>query len=155
MKKIFLAILFILAVTTLSAQLPDENGHQKDRKEKIEELVTDLTPQQKSRIETITKRSSKNVERYRSQLNTVRDSIRMYMSKREDHSSKVFALYDREASLKAELSKEYYRTKVAIDAVLTPEQFARLQEQMASKRPKRSTQPLTSKKRLQGKSKSK
>ena len=138
-------ILFIIAILTLSlfqspisfAQKPNRDGGQKGQKEKIEDVITDLTPQQKSKIDAITKQSSKNIERYRTQLHTVRDSIRLYMASRDDNSKKVFILYDREARLRAELSKEYYRTKVAIDAVLTPEQFATFQKHMKDKRPKK------------------
>lgn len=153
MKKTLFAILTVLIATTLSAQQPRDDGRQKNGKEKIEEIVTDLSPQQKTRIDAITKRSSKNIDRCRSELQAVRDSIRLYMSKREDHSDKVFALYDREANLQAELSKEYYRTKVAIDAVLTPEQFNRLQEQMTRKRPRHAPQSAPVKKHQNGKSK--
>lgn len=153
MKKTLFAILTVLIATTLSAQRPRDDGRQKNGKEKIEEIVTDLSSQQKTRIDAITKRSSKNIEHYRSELQAVRDSIRIYMSKREDHSDKVFALYDREAILQAELSKEYYRSKVAIDAVLTPEQFNRLQEQMSSKRARHASQSAPAKNRHKGKSK--
>ena len=125
MKRVLFLIVALAFAFTLSAQAPYKGGA---KKEKIEDIVTDLTPQQKSRIDAITQRSSKNVEKYRSQLKTVRDSIRLYMKSRDDNSAKVFPLYDREARLRAELSKEYYRTKVAIDAVLTPEQFRLFQQ---------------------------
>lgn len=131
MKRTLFLIVALAFAFTLSAQAP----HRGDgKKESIEEIVTDLTPQQKSRIDAITQRSSKNVEKYRSQLKTVRDSIKLYMNRRDDNSAKVFPLYDREARIRAELSKEYYRTKVAIDAVLTPEQFRLFQQNMEKKR---------------------
>lgn len=131
MKRVLFLIVALAFAFTLSAQAPYKGGV---KKEKIEDIVTDLTPQQKSRIDAITQRSSKNVEKYRSQLKTVRDSIRLYMKSRDDNSTKVFPLYDREARLRAELSKEYYRTKVAIDAVLTPEQFRLFQQSIEKKR---------------------
>ena len=137
MKKFLSLILAISFVVTLSAQAPHRDGQHHGKKEKIEDVITDLTPQQKSKIDAITQRSSKNIESCRKQLHVVRDSIRLYMESREDNSSKVFPLYDREARLQAELSKEYYRTKVAVDAVLTPEQYTRFQQHVKSKRAKK------------------
>lgn len=131
MKRALLLVFALAVAFTLSAQAPHRGG---GKKEKIEDIITDLTPQQKSRIDAITQRSSKTVENYRSQLKTVRDSIKLYMGSRNDNSNKVFPLYDREARLRAELGKEYYRTKVAIDAVLTPEQYRLFQQHIGKKR---------------------
>lgn len=153
MKRTLLIIIAISFAASLAAQAPQGERRHRGQKEKIENIVTDLTPQQKSRIDAITQRSAKNIERYRTQLDAVRDSLRVFMSSREDNSKEVFRLYDREGRLQAELSKEYYRTKVAIDAILTPEQFARMQEQMASKRQKRAPQSPSSKKHNNEKSK--
>lgn len=137
MKRILLLTTILLFSTALFAQMPNRDRRHKEKKEKIENIITDLTPQQKSRIDAITQRSTKNIERYRGQLEAVRDSLRIYMGSRDDNSDIVFRLYDREARLQSELSKEYYRTKVAIDAVLTPEQFRRLQERMDGMRQKK------------------
>ncbi|MBQ1408261.1 MAG: periplasmic heavy metal sensor [Bacteroidales bacterium] len=136
MKKIFLIASILLFSTVVVAQAPRGDARHNGKKEKIESIITDLTPQQKSRIDAITQKSSKNVEKYRSQLEAVRDSIRLLMIGREDKSSKLFPLYDREGRLQSELSKEYYRTKVAIDAVLTPEQYQRLRDNMDQRRQK-------------------
>ena len=57
------------------------------------------------------------------------------MNSREDHSNVLFPLYDREGRLQSEISKEYYRTKVAIDKVLTPEQFQQMHQKMDKNRP--------------------
>ncbi|MCR5065639.1 MAG: Spy/CpxP family protein refolding chaperone [Bacteroidales bacterium] len=139
--KRFLFIVAIFSIVNITpsisfAQASNREGRHHEQKEKIENIITDLTPQQKSKIDVITQRSSKNVEGYRKQLKAVRDSIRLFMDSRVDNSSKVFPLYEREGRLQAELSKEYYRTKVAIDAILTPEQFARFQQHMKSKHAK-------------------
>ena len=136
MKKIFLIASILLFSTVAVAQTHKGDGRHNAKKEKIESIITDLTPQQKSRIDAITQRSSMNVEKYRSQLDAVRDSIRLLMSGRENNSSKLFPLYDREGRLQAEISKEYYRTKVAIDALLTPEQYQRLRENLEQRRQK-------------------
>ncbi len=97
--------------------------------------MPDLTTAQKNKIDAITRRSTKIIEGYRNQLHTVRDSIRSYMNSREDYSNVLFPLYDREGHLQSEISKEYYRTKVAIDKVLTPEQFQQMRQNLDKKRP--------------------
>lgn len=135
MKHILITIALVALPMLLSAQT-ENNHHKRDGKEhvKIEELVTDLTQTQRTRIDIITRRSRKTVELYRSQLHAVRDSIRSYMNKQEDHSAVLFPLYEREGMLQTEISKEYYRTKVAIDDVLSPEQYRQLQEKMQQSR---------------------
>lgn len=120
-------------------------GHDKTQKHRhdaprIEQLVSNLTPEQKSRIDIITSRSSKNIAFYRTQLNAVRDSIRIYMDRHDDLSSIVFPLYERESMLTSEISKEYYRAKVAIDEVLTEQQFRELHNKMKQNKPRRPKQ---------------
>ncbi|MCR5192753.1 MAG: hypothetical protein K6D59_05555 [Bacteroidales bacterium] len=135
MKHLLFTIALVALPLLLSAQ--SEGNHQKrEGKEhmKIENLVTDLTSTQRTRIDIITRRSRKTVELYRSQLHAVRDSIRSYMSSQEDHSAVLFPLYEREGMLQTEISKEYYRTKVAIDDVLTPEQYRQVTEKMEQNR---------------------
>lgn len=150
MKRILLLSIIISLAVSLSAQTPHRNGRQREKKEKIENIITDLTPQQKSQIDAITQRSSKNIERYRTQLDAVRDSLRLFMNSRDDNSKIVFRLYDREARLQAELSKEYYRTKVAIDAILTQEQYSRMQERMEARHKKASSNPSRPKPQTKG-----
>lgn len=136
MKRFLLTALAITLAIVATAQ-PRQNGkNDGERKEdmKIENMVPDLTNTQKKQIETITSRASKSIEQYRKQLKSVRDSIRAYMDSPDDHSARLFPLYEREGALKAEISKEYYRTKIAIDAVLTPEQYLRLKQEMTKKR---------------------
>ena len=137
MRRILLTSLVIcLAFTAMAQQGPkqDKGPRHKDSP-KIEELVPDLTAAQKNKIDAITRRSTKIIEGYRNQLHAVRDSIRSYMNSREDHSNILFPLYDREGHLQSEISKEYYRTKVAIDKVLTPEQFQQMHQKMDKNRP--------------------
>lgn len=110
----------------------------------ISDFISDLSKAQKAKIDLITKRTSKTVENYRHQLSILRDSIRSYMDSPNDHSAILFPLYEREGRLQAEISKEYYRSKAAIDALLTPEQYKILKEKMAKKRQSKSkidTQP--------------
>ena len=110
------------------------DGQRNKENKKIEEFLTDLTATQKTRIDLVTRRSAKTIDFYRKQLHDLRDSIRVMMDDSRDRSAELFPLLEREGMLKSEISKEYYRTKVAIDEILTPEQIARLREQLAKKR---------------------
>lgn len=139
MKRILLTITLIAATTALMAPSHGPRPHHPDKGAdgpKIEELVSDLTAAQKTRIDLITRKTQKNVEAIHARLDAVRDSIRSYMNSRDDHSDILFPLFDREANLQAELSKEIYRSKAAIDKVLTPEQFKKLHERMEANKPK-------------------
>ena len=65
----------------------------------------------------------------------MRDSIGKYMDSEGDQSKKLYPLFDREAQLQVQISREMYSTKVRIDKVLTKEQ--RKEFLQASKRDKR------------------
>ena len=136
MKRVLFTIIAICIAFTASAQQGPKGHKGAGPKEniKIEDFVSDLSAQQKSKIDAITRRSTKVIENYRKQQKSVRDSIRSYMSTADDLSEILFPLYEREGALQSEISKEYYRTKVAIDKVLTSEQYKQLREKMASRR---------------------
>lgn len=137
MKRILLTIAFVVLALMASAQNDNRKagkGQEHKNSIKIEEFVSDLSATQQSKIDAITKRSAKTIENYRKQLNAVRDSIRSYMDNADDHSKTLFPLYEREGKLQAEISKEYYRTKVAIDKLLTPAQYKELREKMKAQK---------------------
>lgn len=136
MKRFLLTTIAICFAFTVMAQpgAKQPKGHGQKENIKIEDFVSNLSTQQKNKIDAITRRSTKVIEDYRKQLHTVRDSIRSMMASAEDLSDKLFPLYDREGYLQSEISKEYYRTKVAIDKVLTSEQCQQLREKMAQRR---------------------
>lgn len=136
MKRVLFTIVAICIAFTALAQQGPKNHKGDGPKEniKIEDFVSDLSAQQKSKIDAITRRSTKVIENYRKQLHSIRDSIRSYMSTSDDLSEILFPLYDREGVLQSEISKEYYRTKVAIDKVLTSEQYHQLHKKMAARR---------------------
>ena len=139
MKRLILTILAV-SLTCIAFSQPGHRpaDNRRDRANRpIEEFLTDLTATQKTRIDVITKRSGKTIEFYRKQLKDVRDSIRVLMDDTRDRTAELFPLFEREGLLKSEISKEYYRTKVAIDEILTPEQYARLREQMKAERSKK------------------
>ncbi len=132
MKQLIItAILICLAVGTKaqpSAMPPKEDNVE------IADFISDLSKAQKSKIDLITKRSTKIIDNYRQQLHNVRDSIRTFMDLPNDNSPILFPLYEREGRLQTEISKEYYRCKLAIDKVLTPEQQRALKEKMGKNR---------------------
>lgn len=139
MKRLILTTIAVcLSCLAFAQPVSRPADSRRDRPNRpIEEFLTDLTATQKTRIDVITKRSGKTIEFYRKQLKDVRDSIRVLMDDTRDRTAEIFPLFEREGFLKSEISKEYYRTKVAIDEILTPEQYARLREQMKARRLKK------------------
>ena len=138
MRRLIFTSLLIGLTFCAMAQTESRPPKGKLHKERpsIESMVPDLTASQKSRIDAVTSQSAKTIEGYKSQLKAVRDSIRSYMNTQEDKSAILFPLYDREAMLQSEISKEYYRTKVAVDKVLTPEQYKAMCSKMEKQRQK-------------------
>ena len=143
MKRLLISIIFVAAfVCSSQAQRDPARGHgPKERNPiQIEQLITDLSISQKARIHIVTQHSKKVIDNLRGQLNDVRDSIRNYMDCVGDNSKVLFPLYEREGRLQASISKEYYRAKIAIDAILTPAQHKALQEKLAAQRAQRQRQ---------------
>ena len=136
MKQLFIFLLAAGLAFSAAAQTGKQPHHgDKDKKHpKIETLVPDLSATQRTRIDVVTRRSAQVIDGYRSQIKAVRDSIRLLMESPEDKSAVLFPLFEREGKLKSEISKEYYRTRVAIDKVLTPAQRDTLREKMAKQR---------------------
>ena len=135
-KTLFIILTMLIALPSFAQQKPkDKDGRDVHRQDnKIENIVKDLSATQKTRIDLVTRQSKKKVDAYRKQLQAVRDSIHTLMDSQQDNSEPLFRLYEREGHLQAEISKEYYRAKRAIDDVLTPEQYKTLREN--SKEPK-------------------
>lgn len=127
MKKILILTLTLAFGLSLSAQKPKELRGEHKRPD-ITQLVSNLTDTQKSKLETLTKESRQRVDKLRAQQKAVRDSIALYMEREGDQSKYLYPLFDREARLQAEISREMYSTKVRIDAVLTPDQRAEFQK---------------------------
>lgn len=137
MKRILLTIAFVVLALMASAQSDNRKANRGQEHKggmKIEEFVSDLSAEQQSKIDEITKRSAKTIESYRKQLKAVRDIIRSYMDSPDDHSEDLFPLYEHEGRIQAYISKEYYRTKVAIDKLLTPAQYKELREKMKAQK---------------------
>lgn len=123
MKKTLLfaiVILFTLHFSTLLAQRSHQERSQ--HRPDITQLVSNLTDEQKGRLESITDESRQRVEQLRNQQKNVRDSIAKYMEREGDYSKKLYILFDIEARIQAQISREMYATKVRIDEILTKEQ---------------------------------
>lgn len=127
MKKILPLALALFLAFALSAQRQDGKRHDQKRPD-ITELVSNLTDDQKSQLEAITNDSRQRVEKLRAQQKAVRDSINLYMDREGDQSKYLNPLFDREAKIQAEISREMYASKVRIDKVLTKEQRAEFQK---------------------------
>ena len=136
MKRIVLLALvslFAFQCTLSYAQNPRHGGpHERQgRRPDITEIVSNLSDAQKEKLETLMEASRQRVDKLRRQQQAVRDSIALYMDRDGNQSKKLYPLFDREAKLQVEISREMYNTKVRIDEVLTKEQ--RQQFRQASK----------------------
>lgn len=140
MKRIVLLALvslFAFQCTLSYAQNPRHGGpHERQgRRPDITKIVSNLSDAQKEKLETLMEASRQRVDKLRRQQQAVRDSIALYMDRDGNQSKKLYPLFDREAKLQVEISREMYNTKVRIDEVLTKEQ--RQQFRQASKEQKK------------------
>ena len=124
MRRTLAIVILLVACFVLQAQ-PGQ-GRERRAKEppKIEEMVSDLSAIQKKRLTTVMENSRKEVDKLQAELDNVRNQIRSLMEKDGDNSDQLFPLFDRESVLRAEISKEMYRTRQQIDKILTKEQLA-------------------------------
>lgn len=140
MKRIVLLALvslFAFQCTLSYAQNPRHGGphDRQGRRPDITKIVSNLSDAQKEKLETLMEASRQCVDKLRRQQQAVRDSIALYMDRDGNQSKKLYPLFDREAKLQVEISREMYNTKVRIDEVLTKEQ--RQQFRQASKEQKK------------------
>lgn len=137
----FLSTLCVAQAKKDMGEPPHGQGHG-SRPMRIEDMIPDLSNTQKTRLEIITQRSSKMIDKCRAQLDELRDSIRLFMDDTIDRSEVLYPMFEREGRLQAQMSKYYYMTKRDMDAVLTPKQYKQLREKMAaSKPPRRNDKP--------------
>lgn len=128
MKRLYLLLLLLLATPVMAQHGKPAHrggGHQCAE---VTEMVKDLSPVQKRKLENITKESRERVDALKKSQKQVRDSVALFMRKEGDQSKYLFPLFDREARLQAEISREMYVTKVRIDEILTKEQRVELQK---------------------------
>jgi Spy/CpxP family protein refolding chaperone len=127
MKKVLFLTLTLALGFSLSAQR--QGGQRpKDQRPDITQLVSNLTDSQKAKLETITAESRQRVDKLHARQQAVRDSIALYMDREGNQSKYLNPLFDREAKIQSEISREMYSTKVRIDEVLTKEQRAEFQK---------------------------
>lgn len=137
-KKFFVVIMMLsLCGATIAQTKKIESREGGQKRPEITELVKDLSPVQKRKIETITKESRSKIEGYRNQQKVVRDSIGSIIKRPGDQSKRLFPLFDREGALQSQISKEMYMTKLKIDEVLTKEQARELKNAMSKNKNKK------------------
>jgi Spy/CpxP family protein refolding chaperone len=129
-KRTFLILFLCLATLSISVQAQRHHGDcpKPEPRPEVTELVSDLSSAQKNKLEKLTNESRERVDRLRKQQNQVRDSIGKLMESDGDQSKALFPLFDREAKLQTEISREMYTTKVRIEQVLTPDQRKEFRE---------------------------
>ncbi len=133
-KSIILAVALVAVAVPCAAQRDSRARHDERKPKEITEMVGDLSQSQKKRLDDITDASKQRVAALRAQKKAVRDSINTYMRLDGDQSAVLFPLFDREAQLQREISREMYTTKVRVDEVLTPEQRKQLRQASDAKR---------------------
>lgn len=118
-RYIIILAVAMLAIPPAMAQ----RGRAKDvRSRDITAVVSDLSSAQKKKLDAINAESKTRVGALRARQKAVRDSIAMYIHRDGDQSRELYPLFDREARIQSNISREMYATKLKIDAVLTPEQ---------------------------------
>ncbi len=135
MKRILsitLVAVMALQCAVCFAQRPHREGpgqcREPEKRPEITELVSDLSSSQKSKLEVISNESKKRIEELRKEQKAVCEKISQLMDMEGDHSKELNPLFDREARIQAEISREMYATKVRFDQVLTKEQRKELKD---------------------------
>ena len=153
MKHTTAVLLALLLGLTLMAQPPEgkhRSHHRRPEPPKVEQMVSNLSAIQKKRLETISDECKQDMDKLEKELNSVRQKIRSLMETDGDQSDKLFPLFDREAALQAQMSKEMYSVRIQIDQVLTQEQLAEFRARCKADRqksPKRNTESKKTKSR--------
>lgn len=130
-----MVVALLLSMSVPCAAQGDGHTHKGNRPHKdITEMVSDLSQNQKKRLDAIADASKERVAVLRARQKAVRDSIALYMHLDGDQSKELFPLFDREARLQCEISREMYTTKVRMFEVLTPEQRSQVDEALSKPR---------------------
>lgn len=124
----FLIVTFFVPFSTIQAQHYRHDADKREQRPDITELVSDLSSSQKRKIDAISSESKSRVDKLRKQQKEVRDSIGIIMEREGDQSKIIYTLFDREARLQVQISREMYSAKVQIDQILTAEQRQELQK---------------------------
>lgn len=133
-KTIFAIVLLLLASGAFAQQKGQQHPHKNNPK--IEDFVSDLSPMQKRKLEDITNSTQARISQIKKEINTVRDSIFTYMDTYGDNTALIYPLFERKAALELELNKVMYSNKVAVDKILTKEQYNTMKKNSAADRKK-------------------
>lgn len=131
----FSLIVGIAAVQGQESQ-PCKNDKKGHRPPKVEECVSNLSSVQKKKLESLKNDSRTRMKQITKSQQDLRDSIKTLMEQEGDHSSVLFPMFEREAVLQTEMSKEMYRSKLQIDQILTKEQRTEFHKNMKLRRDK-------------------
>lgn len=123
-----MTLLLMCALTLPAAAQKTEKHHGNRPHPSVTEVVSDLSSRQKQSLDELTANSRKTMDRLRHEQKAVRDSIHRLMDQEGDQTTALFPLFDREAQLQAEMSREMYATRIKIDKILTPEQRAEMRK---------------------------
>ena len=126
MRKCFFLIGFVLCGFAVCAQQPANSQQNAHRRTEVAEIVGDLSPQQKRKVENISNASRTKVDELRKRKHIVCDSIAALMGREGDRRRELFPLFDQEAQLQVAINREMYDCKCRIDEVLTAEQRAKV-----------------------------
>ena len=137
-KTVILVALFLLVSVSGFSQQKGE--HRRSHDFKIENFVDDLSADQKKKIDDISAQYLKRISSMRSDLRAVRDSIRTLSDQYGDHTKQIFPMYEREAKIQTEISKEMYRMKLKLDKVLTRAQYDTLHEELSKNNSRKNAQ---------------
>ena len=137
-KTVILVALFLLVSVSGFSQQKGE--HRRSHDFKIENFVDDLSADQKKKIDDISAQYMKRISSMRSDLHAVRDSIRTLSDQYGDHTKLIFPMYEREAKIQTEISKEMYRMKLKLDKVLTRAQYDTLHEKLSKNNSRKNAQ---------------
>lgn len=113
----------------------------------IESLIDDLTPIQKRKLERLSAQTKKNIGTLKDQHSRLRDSISFLLQQTASDAiaRELYPMFEREAKLNAKIQKEYYKTRLAIDGILTDEQAQYLTQKLKEERQKKHKSHKTSK----------
>ena len=100
----------------------------------IDEMVSDLTEDQKSQIDALMETSRNTIDSLREKQRVIRDSINYYTDSYGNKAEQVYPLYEQEAALQVEINKMFYQNKLRIDSILTKEQYQEFSTKMKQDR---------------------
>lgn len=133
MKKVFHLMLIMLMVGVVSAQ-PMKQGMKHGKGCKIEDIIKDLTPEQKAKLKEIAMDMKTKSEPLREKLRQQKEELRTLIDNPSTSETVINNKIEEIGALKTELEKIRFDNKRRCDAVLTKSQQEFLKTQIEAKR---------------------